>query len=435
MLVPLAALAALGGAYPSSRLPILLAALVVFVASMPLAIAARGQRLLDIALIVFLLGIGAQLVPLPDSIVSALSPNAEAVQNRLQLQDGGRWRTLSIDPGSTRAGLAWAAAALLLFWAARDTLSRGGLRLLARTVAIAGFGLAIVGIAHRATAPGSLLWLWTPVDPGARPIGPFVSRNDFAAWLVQASALAVGYTIAHARTYNLLQNLSVRIAIRNVLADGTSLLFGGAAAVMILTMIGALSRGAMLGGAAAIATGYLLTRRQSRGRSRATNIFAFALFGLLLAGVALNLDAVNRRLAEGTEASRMTIWRETLPLVGDFPLTGIGLGTYPRSMLVYQRTTPEILFNHAHSEYLQIVAEGGLLLTIPAIVAAGAWLVLARRRLRDDRREVLWIRIAAAAGMAGIAVQCVWDTTLRMPANGLLFALLAAVVVYDSDQS
>lgn len=434
-LIPIAALAALGGAYSSSTFPLLVAATAIFVASMPLRLAAPGQRVLDIALILLLACTALQLLPLPDAIASALSPNAAAVQNRLQLPGDAAARTLTIDARLTRSSLASLAAALMVFWAARDILSHGGVRVMARTIAIAGLALALAGIAQRATAPGTLLWLWTPLDPGARPIGPFVSRNDFAAWLVQASALAIGYTIAHARTHGLLQNLSARIALKNVLADGTAMLYGGAAVVMILTMIGALSRGAMLGATVAVGVGYALSRQRSIGRGRGARIGAFVLLALLLAGVYLNLDAVTRRLAAGTEASRMTIWRETAPVIADFPLTGTGLGTYARVMLIYQRTTPQILFNHAHSEYLQLAAEGGLLLTVPAAVALGAWLVLARRRLRDDHREVLWIRIAAAAGMAGIAVQCVWDTTLRMPANGMLFALLAAVVTYHSDKS
>jgi hypothetical protein len=42
----------------------------------------------------------------------------------------------------------------------------------------------------------------------------------------------------------------------------------------------------------------------------------------------------------------------------------------------------------------------------------------------------VWIRIGAAAGIAGLAVQGTFETGLRMPANALLFALLAAIVVH-----
>jgi O-antigen ligase len=434
-LVPVVAMVALGGAYPSATLPLLILAAAAAATLLPLSIAGGGHRVLDIALIAFLAAIALQLLPLPADVVSLLSPNALPVHDRLYLSTGQTMRTLSIDTALTRAALASAATALLVFWAARDAFGRGGVRAATRLVMIAGLALAFAGMAHRATAPETLLWWWTPLDPGAKPIGPFVNRNDFAAWLLLASSVTIGFAVMHARSYGLMQNPSARLTIKNILADGTGLMFGGAAVIMLLALIAALSRGALLGAAAAIACGYWLSRQRSIGQGRSARVGALLLAVVLAAGVVLNLDAIVRRLAGGTEVSRMTIWRETLPIIADFPVTGTGLGTFPRSMLIYQRTSPDVLFNHAHSEYLQLPAEGGLLLTIPAVVALAAWLALARRRLRDDRREMLWIRIAAAAGMAGVAVQCVWDATLRMPATALLFALLAGLVVHEGQRS
>jgi uncharacterized membrane protein YhaH (DUF805 family) len=398
---------------------------------MPLALASREHRLLDLALLAFLGTIVLQMVPLPESLVSAWSPNAIPVQNRLQLAVAAPPRTLSIDAALTRAGLASAAAAVLVFWAARDTFGRGGVRTAVRAIAFGGFALALAAVAQRATAPETLLWWWRPLDPGAKPIGPFVSRNDFAAWLLLASSLTIGYTILYVRAHGLLLSRSTRVTVTKVLADGTAIIYAGAAAFMLLTLTWALSRGALVGAAASVVCGYLFSRQRSIGRGRGTAVGVALLLGLLLVGVWLNLGALATRLAAGTEASRTTIWRETLPILTDFPVAGTGIGTYPRSMLIYQRTTPEVLFNHAHSEYLQLVAEGGLLVTVPAVVALVAWLVLARRRIRDDHREILWIRLASAAGIAGIAVQCLWDATLRMPATAMLVALLAAIVVHD----
>jgi hypothetical protein len=34
--------------------------------------------------------------------------------------------------------------------------------------------------------------------------------------------------------------------------------------------------------------------------------------------------------------------------------------------------------------------------------------------------------------MLAVAVQSVWDTGLRMPANAVLFALLAAIALHDA---
>jgi hypothetical protein len=52
-----------------------------------------------------------------------------------------------------------------------------------------------------------------------------------------------------------------------------------------------------------------------------------------------------------------------------------------------------------------------------------------------DRTAVFWIRAGAASGMLAVAVQSVWDTGLRMPANAVLFSLLAAIALHDGSRS
>ena len=118
-------------------------------------------------------------------------------------------------------------------------------------------------------------------------------------------------------------------------------------------------------------------------------------------------------------------------MIRDFWLTGTGAGTYAQSMLKYQTTTKRVLFNQAHNEYLQLLAEGGLLLSVPALVALLAWIRIAWRRLQQETQAMRWVRTGAAAGIAGLAVQGLFETGLRMPANAMLFALLAAIVVHE----
>jgi hypothetical protein len=60
-----------------------------------------------------------------------------------------------------------------------------------------------------------------------------------------------------------------------------------------------------------------------------------------------------------------------------------------------------------------------------------AFIRLAASRLREDLTGVFWIRAGAAAGLAGAALQSVWENGLRIPANALLAAILAAIVVHE----
>ena len=89
-----------------------------------------------------------------------------------------------------------------------------------------------------------------------------------------------------------------------------------------------------------------------------------------------------------------------------------------------------VYFNQAHNQYLQIAAEGGLLLSVPAAVALLSFVRLARRRVTRDHTAVFWIRIGAAGGLVAVMTQSLWETGLRMPANAAVAAVLAAVVVH-----
>jgi O-antigen ligase len=117
-------------------------------------------------------------------------------------------------------------------------------------------------------------------------------------------------------------------------------------------------------------------------------------------------------------------------MVRDFAATGVGVGAYERAMLVYQQGNRLLFFNHAHNEFLQLVAEGGVLMGIATTAVLVSAAKTAVSNLRADRSPVFWVRAGAACGMLGITCQSLWDTPLRMPANAVLFALVAAVALH-----
>lgn len=428
--VPLGALVALGGANSSSTFPLLVAAAVAFALSGGGSVFAGATRRLDIALAAFLVCIGLQMLPLPSGVVQLISPHSLRLQGLLQLAMPHASRTLTIDEIGTRDGFAAAAAVILVFWAARDAFSQGGLRSAARLITIGGAIAGLAGLAARATAPTLLLWTWPVADPAAKPYGPFVNRNHFATWLLMAACLAAGYLVAHLRSHGLTHARSLRLAIHDLLADGTALLMTACTAAILLALFASGSRGGLLGLGMATLTGAAAGRRAGASR-RALLVGGVALVVAFGAAAWLNADLILGRLVPGTEVQRSTIWRETLPIVRDFPVVGTGVGTFRWAMRVYQQTTPELLFNTAHNEYLQLVAEGGVLLLIPAAVALMSWGALAWSRLRDDRRDLAAVRAGALAGICGVATQCIWESPLRMTANGMLLALLAAIVVHE----
>jgi O-antigen ligase len=160
----------------------------------------------------------------------------------------------------------------------------------------------------------------------------------------------------------------------------------------------------------------------------------WAAVSALIVGVTVilwgDLPALANRVGEPPR-DRQAIWRDTMPLVRDHWLTGTGAGAYARAMLLYQRTDRTYYDNQAHNQYLQVAADGGLLLVVPALVALTMLGVAGLKRLREDRTGMFWIRVGAGAGLCGVLVQGLWETGLRAPGNAVLSAVLAAILLHE----
>jgi O-antigen ligase len=132
---------------------------------------------------------------------------------------------------------------------------------------------------------------------------------------------------------------------------------------------------------------------------------------------------------------RLDAWRDGWDVVRDFPLFGTGLNTYPDAMLFYQQRNPGFFVAQAHNDYLQVLAEGGLLVTIPATLAILLMGYAIRRNLRaaSSQARGYWIRSGAAVGLLAMATQEVFEFSLQIPANALLFCTLAAVALTPVD--
>src|SRR5262249_22490366 len=153
--------------------------------------------------------------------------------------------------------------------------------------------------------------------------------------------------------------------------------------------------------------------------------------GLLYVNAGAALNRLRETIATGV-GDRREIWSATRVMIRDFPVTGVGVGAYARAMTVYQ--PPHVFsFNHAHSEYLQVAAEGGLILSIAAGMAALAGAVRVIGELRRDRTSMFFVRAGAASSIAAMAVQSIWETGLRMPANAVLFAICCAAAMHGTE--
>ena len=390
-------------------------------------------RLTDWPLVACLVAAGAQLIPLQPSLRDVLSPHGLTVDRIVGFEVDPAIRAmhpLTLDAESTVWALALGAAYIGVFWCARATLSRGGVRTTVRGIAVLGAALTALVAVQRATSPRLLYWTWQPLSAGASPYGPFVNRNALASWLAMAVPIVIGYAVARHQS----RSISDQRSIPGTSIDSLQLWLAGGAILMTGGLLAAMSRAGILGGGIGLLTFIMLSRQRLKGGSTLARMFAGLGALIVLASAYANLGTLALRLQETTEQGpwgRPVIWRDTWRMASDFWLTGVGAGAFQRGMLAYQQGSRLFFFNQAHNEYLQLLAEGGLLIAVPASVALIATAVLMIKALAGDRTPIFWIRAGAICGVVAIAVQSIWDTGLRTPANGVLFAVIVAIALHE----
>jgi O-antigen ligase len=404
-----------------------------------------ATRALDLALVAIAAAIAVQLMPLPAAMVAALSPHAAAIRTTITFAPltptAPSWVPLSVNPAATTIALATFVLGVASFWIARAVFSAGGgTRLFCRVLAFLGTAAAATAVIQRAVAPRTVLFLIEPEARSANPFGAFVNRNHFAAWLLLAAAPVCGYCIARLRIHPVHGRL--RQGIGQIMSSG-ALYTAIGVFVQIGVLLMTLSRSAVAGLGVAAVTGWVLGRPRLQ-IERTSLPGALGLIGavLLLVVLFVDLDGWATRIEHSlrpSEAplSRLTIWRETVPVIEDFWLTGTGAGTYADAMTQYQQTRIWVgsmnrwaHFNNAHSHYVQVASEGGLLLGLPVIAAFFIAITLGVRAVRADKGEMFWVRVGAAAGLAGLATQSLWEIALVMPANAVLAGAAAALLLH-----
>jgi O-antigen ligase len=403
----------------------------------------RGDRALDLALGALVIAMVIQIVPLPAMVIDLVSPHARELRSATRLGMGGAagWLPLSVDVTATLQAVATVMMTVLAFWIARGVFSAGGFtRQYCRILGWLGATAAVVAIAQKAVRPGLLLGMVAPSARNGTPFGPFLNRNHFAAWLLMVAAVSIGYLIAHLQIHPAYR-LRFWMAAKHFMTSG-AMLSGLCSLVIVVVMLATLSRSAAAGlGAAAVIGGWLGRSRLRIERTSLPAMLSAAGIALLAISATIDIQGWNTRLQESFNTAdqfdRLTIWRESAGIVGDFPVAGTGAGTYGQAMSEYQQSRVWVgamhswaFFNNAHSHYVQVLAEGGLLLALPLAAAIAMIVRLGLAALRGDKGEMFWIRIGAAAGMAGIAVQSIWEVALVIPANAVVFATLAGLLLY-----
>jgi hypothetical protein len=364
--------------------------------------------------------IAVQLLPLPPSLLRALSPGSFAA-HFIPPTAAQAWAPLTASPVGT--GQAW------LFFAGVHGLaialfgSTSPGRPSPRNVLFAGMAamgtlLAIEGLVQAASTQPNWLYGVFPVPGiGAHErgvFGPYYNRDHYSNLIAIAAAVSAGLL---AKRIPRDGSGALRAMINSADFPGSLALGAG-----LVLMFAASAASGSRGGLVAISVG-VLVGLSSPFLARPRLALGSAIL-LLVVLFGTGVPAAIERMSDvDFEVSRLMVWRDTLRLVEFFPVFGCGIGAFAPAYWPYQRVVRFEYWPHAHNEYLQWVLEAGLAGVVMALywiraIWRAAPLVIRNQEIRP-----------ALAGLTAAMVHAVVECSLRIPANAAWAAVLLACIV------
>lgn len=317
--------------------------------------------------------------------------------------------------GFVLAAIGWLALFTTL-WLAADRRLRRGLYLF---LILAGAASALYGLAQ---AVGGVDAIGTyQRGLGRLATGTFINRNHFAGLLNMTLALALGALYAG-------------YAERQASGHRRSETFAWTwLAILCCAVIGlavflSLSRAGSLILLATLFFVFVLLQLRRGGHRHAlpARVSAILLVATVGLGLVYGVDALIERFDTLEESERPVVYRDTLALIADHPLSGVGPGLYRWRFRPYQTLETKSQYIHAHNDFLEIAAEWGL------PVAIAVWGFIVWRFLRCLRTFLSRHRSPASRGMAlgcsaaifGILLHSLVDFNLQIPANLAVFSIV-----------
>jgi O-antigen ligase len=273
------------------------------------------------------------------------------------------------------------------------------------------FVIAVFGILQHLTFNGKLYW-FREMRYGGIPFGPYVNRNHFAGFAELVIPVAL-----------------VPLVLGKVRRERWFVV-GIFALLPICALFLSASRGGIVSFAVELgALAMLMLLRRTGGR----HVFGGALV-LLLALLMVSWLGVHQILErfsslqslEVTVGKRASMRQDTWRIFLDHRWMGTGLGTLQTVFPPYETLYDGKIVNHTHNDYLEALAETGL-----AGALCCAWFlgVLFFDSLRHlfllDKPFAAALHLSGLIGCIGFMVHSLVDFNLHIPANALLFFLMA----------
>jgi O-antigen ligase len=380
-----------------------------------------------------------QVVPLPAGLVRFLAPGSYDFRRLYAPEFSGmKFMTLSIVPSSTIGAGLFLASLVILGFLVLHTVKRGRqIRVLLAALVASGAFQALYGLFELTRSEPRLLFYRKVFSPGS-VTGTFVNRNHFSGYLEMVVPLALGLAIARMN----MMTFGVR-GFREKLLLWTSkgilvnvLILAGAVVMAVAVALSNSRSGlAVLAFTAFLFLGLSVSAFSRNGfrqpwvgkTVRATFLCVAALALTIGIGSTIRRFALDDLLHE----DRPQYWANTVEIIRDFPLFGTGLGTFASAYGAYEKSSSnELQLVHAHNDYLEYVAELGLVggvLLIGSVLYLAVSAFLGWRGRRNAQARALGL--GGIVSLSGMGLHAVTDFNLHIPANMVLFTVVLGLTL------
>ncbi|MGH9682080.1 MAG: O-antigen ligase family protein [Candidatus Acidiferrales bacterium] len=305
---------------------------------------------------------------------------------------------------------------ILFFLFTQAFRDRAALAQVAAFLILLGFVAALLAIIQHFTSQGEIFWFRKPLS-GGDVFGPYVNRNHFAGFIELVVPIGMAMLVFR--------------GVRRDLVPLTGLLTIVPVGALILSG----SRGGIISFAFEIAILFLLTRlRRRRGKDAprmvAVAVIAFAALALIVwLGPNKTIDRFSGLSSNDVSAGRrVSMARGAIRIFLHYPIAGTGLGTLVAAYPFYETAYDGKLVDHVHNDYLELLADAGLLGGLCGLAFLWALFREARRSFIAEQAHLSRaIHAGAIAAVCGLLLHSFVDFNLHIPSNAILFLLQACL--------
>ncbi|VVS95310.1 O-antigen ligase family protein [Desulfoluna spongiiphila] len=380
-----------------------------------------------------------QAVPLPVALVKCVSPATHAIyQGNLGSFGELKWIPFSVEPGKTLAECVRFSAYLLLYSLTVQLLSDR--KKLKKTVlAVAGFTgvMAVYAIVETLFTNGKIYGFYSgPVNN--THVGPYVYHNHYSGFMGMVLPMVLGLYLYYRPQVRYGSWRERVVEFWNGAASHLHLLLGFTAVLMGTSVFLSLSRGGIISLCLSMICliGFFSLRKGSSRRKRFVSLSVLLiLLSVSWFGWEPIVERFDRAFTEDGELTngRFTIWGDAYGMVNDFFLTGSGLGSFGAMYPSYRSLPGQKSVGHAHSDYIELLACGGVvgcLLVAWFVVALFRATWVRYRNRRDSYAQCLYL--GSISGILAIFFHSVVDFNFYSNANGLIFFFMCGLAVAAS---